>query len=271
MGVLTFHGCLRLSSPGRFLLEKQMAKYRPIFTKIWKDPKLEKLSPPGKLLFVYLCTNESTTESGIYPISIRTIANETGLKQATVNKLLSNGLINVFYDFDNCYVFVKNFLKHNGGGRPDLLVKSILNDNEKNPTPLWQLFIKRYPEYSENLNSWQTDGEQFINCSIEIGSDIEIEDKSKSKKSKKGSKVVVEKEKIQYAEFVTMAKEEHKKLIEKLGESVTKEFIERLDNWKGSTGKTKKSDYRTILIWVDKEKKEQQQETDDPYKNMREA
>jgi len=53
-----------------------------------------------------------------------------------------------------------------------------------------------------------------------------------------------------YAEFVKMTEEEYKKLIERYGEAVTARSIEILDNYKGSTGKKYKSDYRTILNWV---------------------
>lgn len=65
------------------------------------------------------------------------------------------------------------------------------------------------------------------------------------------------KTKKKYAEFVSMKEYEYQSLISRLGESATAKCIEVLDNYKGSTGKTYKSDYRTILNWVvDKVKKE---------------
>jgi len=88
-----------------------MAKYRPIQIRIWKDPDFEKYNANMKLIFIYLCTNELTTESGIYAISTRTISQETGIPVATVNKLLANGFKNIAYDFENSCVFIKNFLK----------------------------------------------------------------------------------------------------------------------------------------------------------------
>ena len=62
-------------------------------------------------------------------------------------------------------------------------------------------------------------------------------------------KIPLEK-KEQYAEFVSMTEKEHNTLIEKYGEEKTNMCIERLDNYKGSNGKTYKSDYRAILSWV---------------------
>lgn len=61
---------------------------------------------------------------------------------------------------------------------------------------------------------------------------------------------------ISFAEYVAMTQTEHDRLVDKLGEERTQEYIERLDNYKGSTGRRYKSDYRTILTWVDKDQKE---------------
>ena len=65
------------------------------------------------------------------------------------------------------------------------------------------------------------------------------------------------KDKKKYAEFVSMKEDEYLSLIERMGEPATLKCIEVLDNYKGSSGKTYKSDYRAILNWViDKVKKE---------------
>lgn len=67
---------------------------------------------------------------------------------------------------------------------------------------------------------------------------------SKVKESK------VKESKVKYAEFVSMFKEEYQKLVEKFGKENTRRMIEKLDNYKGATGKRYKSDYRAILNWV---------------------
>jgi hypothetical protein len=56
--------------------------------------------------------------------------------------------------------------------------------------------------------------------------------------------------KILYAEFVSMTNDEHSSLVAKVGEQGAARCIEILDNYKGSSGKKYKSDYRTILNWV---------------------
>jgi hypothetical protein len=48
-------------------------------------------------------------------------------------------------------------------------------------------------------------------------------------------------------DFVMLTKEEYGKLIDRFGEVETKELIERLNNYIGSTGKIYKSHYFTIL------------------------
>ncbi len=130
-----------------------MAKYRPIYLNIWKDPDFENYTPSQKLLFIYLCTNRETTESGIYPITIKTISNETGISIKKVEKILSEGLKNVYYDFDNSCVFVKNFYRYKGKGNPKLIIKSIENDRRNIKTKLWLEFKKTYPELYSNLET----------------------------------------------------------------------------------------------------------------------
>ena len=49
---------------------------------------------------------------------------------------------------------------------------------------------------------------------------------------------------------VSLKEEEYSKLVYGYGEKATEKFIEVLNLYKGSTGKTYKSDYMTILNWV---------------------
>ena len=70
----------------------------------------------------------------------------------------------------------------------------------------------------------------------------------KPKKPKKPVKKKVEKK--QYAEFVSLKEEEYQKLVSGYGQGAADKFVEELNLYKGSTGKTYKSDYMTILNWV---------------------
>lgn len=57
-------------------------------------------------------------------------------------------------------------------------------------------------------------------------------------------------QKIKYAENVSMTEKEYQKLLEEYNEFLVGKMIEKLDNYKGSTGKKYKDDYRTIKNWV---------------------
>jgi hypothetical protein len=69
---------------------------------------------------------------------------------------------------------------------------------------------------------------------------------NKEKKEKKDNKVI----KNKYAESVSLTTEEYQKLLDENGEYLTQKMIEVLDNYKGASGKTYKSDYKAILSWV---------------------
>lgn len=74
----------------------------------------------------------------------------------------------------------------------------------------------------------------------ELPPPLSTEEKAKAEKKKK----------YKYAEFVSLTRDEYAKLCEEHGEDATKRMIEILDNYKGSSGKKYKNDYRTILNWV---------------------
>jgi hypothetical protein len=124
---------------------------------VWGDPDFENYSPEQKLIFLYLITNNLTRESGIYPITLRRISNDTGIRLQTVVKQLSNGLQtvseplsnrlkNIYYDKN--IVFVQNFRKYNSGGRPDFIKKAVLSDFINTQSSyLWRLFDEIYPEF----------------------------------------------------------------------------------------------------------------------------
>lgn len=81
--------------------------------------------------------------------------------------------------------------------------------------------------------------------------DIKESNEQPNKKTTKRKETVkAEDAKTKYGEFVSMTDDEYKKLIEAVGEPATKKAVEILDNYKGSSGKKYKSDYRAIRMWV---------------------
>ena len=55
---------------------------------------------------------------------------------------------------------------------------------------------------------------------------------------------------IDYADNVAMTKQQFDGLCERHGEQYVKDMIDKLSNYKYSTGKKYKSDYHTILNWI---------------------
>jgi len=80
---------------------------------------------------------------------------------------------------------------------------------------------------------------------------VNIDNQGSSKKTT--TKDTITKDTItkeRYSEFVLMTKKQCQTLNNKYGEIKTKKMIEVLNNYKGSKGKTYKSDYHAILSWV---------------------
>lgn len=80
-------------------------------TELWTDPFIQGLSPEAKLLFIYLWTNKHCNQAGLYEISLKTMAFDTGLAQDSLLKLLKELEPKVTWYADRNLVWVKNFLK----------------------------------------------------------------------------------------------------------------------------------------------------------------
>jgi len=82
------------------------------------------------------------------------------------------------------------------------------------------------------------------------GSKAEAISKKKEEKEIKKYSPSESSKKVRFGDTVTMSNAEYEALLSTHGESDTKRMIEILDNYKASSGKTYKSDYRAILSWV---------------------
>jgi len=149
----------------------------------------------------------------------------------------------------NCKVFPR--LK-----KQDRTVEEYLQDLEKRG------LIKRFEEDGERF-LWMPD---FVDKQPALYPDRETKpytnpphdllmskSGSKSRVSTAKEKVrekKVKEEKKYFAEFVSLSKQEHQKLVDTYGFQTVRTLITTLDNYKGSSGKKYKSDYRAILNWV---------------------
>lgn len=73
-----------------------------------------------------------------------------------------------------------------------------------------------------------------------------------------------ESKKLQIAEFVSMTADEYQKLIDEFGKKDADALVAILDNYKGSSGKKYKSDYRAIRSWCVERLEEQKRRNSAP-------
>lgn len=103
-----------------------MATFRKIHTTFWNDPKVaEELTPEDKYFFLYLLTNQHTTQIGIYPITKRKMAFDLGYSLETVEALLERFIHHhkmVRYNPETRELAIKNWGRYNlnRGGKPML-------------------------------------------------------------------------------------------------------------------------------------------------------
>ena len=89
-----------------------MAKQRYINTKFWDDSYIVGLDPTEKLLFLYLLTNPLTNVAGIYEISLRRIAFDTGIESMAANSILKRFRKEKKIYYLDGWIVVVNFPKH---------------------------------------------------------------------------------------------------------------------------------------------------------------
>jgi len=90
-----------------------MAKLRSVSTSFWNDTYIAELDPIEKLLFLYLITNEANNMVGIYEISLRRIAFDTGIDKTMIQKIFEKFINEDKINYVSNYVVLKNFTKNN--------------------------------------------------------------------------------------------------------------------------------------------------------------
>jgi hypothetical protein len=106
-------------------------------------------------------------------------------------------------------------------------------------------------ELKEKQESSEVSSEKPAEDSTEENKTPDEDSPKEKKKAAAKSKKKKDPPKTKYGEFVTMYEHEYQALLEKFGsEEKVRRMIQVLDNYKGSNGRTYKSDYHAILSWV---------------------
>jgi DnaD/phage-associated family protein len=110
-----------------------MAEFRNVHSRIWKDEWVSDLEPEAKLLFIYLFSNERASICGLYELPLKFIVFETGISKDKVLEILA-----VFEKEKKVYyrdgiVWVKNLRKYNDSGNSPKVLVRIQKDLETIP------------------------------------------------------------------------------------------------------------------------------------------
>jgi hypothetical protein len=132
--------------------------YRTIETSMWSDPKIRALCPKGKLLFVYLVTNNHTHVSGIYYLPNVLAQHETGLENGSYDTLCHTLSERDLVNFDNEHevVWVKNMFRHQGRGEKNIIAASMHLKSLHNSI-LCIKFSEKYPDILSVKNGYRID------------------------------------------------------------------------------------------------------------------
>jgi len=113
---------------------------RAFLTETWDDDWFQDLNRDQRYLFIYLWTNNHCTQSGIYQITLATIAFETKLEKALLPDLLKPLSPKVVWYPDLNYIWIKSFLRHQTKS-PKFIVAALKSlDNHRVPEEIKSAF-----------------------------------------------------------------------------------------------------------------------------------
>jgi hypothetical protein len=152
-----------------------MAAFRKISVTFWSDSFVGELTPEQKYFYLYLMTNDKTTQCGIYETSIRKICFDTGYNSETIQKLLS------FFEEKNKIRFSKetneiallNWVKFNDSNSPKVLacVEKELKQVKNRVLIEYLYSMDTHPqeeEEKEEEEEYQEEQEEVLSFRVEL-------------------------------------------------------------------------------------------------------
>ena len=162
-----------------------MAIFRKVHVSFWRDEFIEGLTPEQKYFYLYLLTNDRTTQCGIYEITIRQMCFDTGYNDETIKKLLeyfiSKGRL--MYSESTKEIALKNWSKYNDSNSPKVracIDKELIK--VKNRVLIEYLYSIDTHTQEEEEQEEEKEEEQYINIDFEffwIEYDKKVGDKQK--------------------------------------------------------------------------------------------
>ena len=182
-----------------------MAKYRYVYTSFWNDPRVvEEMTAEDKYFFLYLLTNESTTQIGIYQITKKQIAFDMGYSMESAGALLQRFRDHhkiIKYNEETREIAIKNWGKYNlnRGGKPILdCVKSELKEVKDTSLIQWvgegitndsvRIVYESYYDTSHDTYNESSENEESSNDEGSYDTSTIRGQKEKEKENKKENK-----------------------------------------------------------------------------------
>lgn len=162
----------------------------------WTDAEVIEMTPEEKYFYLYLLTNPYTTQSGIYEISRKIMAFETGYHLETIDKLLAKfeekGKIK--FDPETNEIFLKNWLKYNWSNSPKVITAVIESLKKVKSTDILLVFWNNIADETKDILIQY--GYSIDTLSIEYTKTIDTasinkrKEKEKEKENKKEKDIV---------------------------------------------------------------------------------
>lgn len=236
-----------------------MSRYSNVAARIWHDEKFRELPDNSKTLFIYLITSPHGNMCGLFYLPALYACHDLGWTESkytsAMKQLEKMGLIMT----DNDIVLIKNFLRYNPIHGPKQAVGAANRLNEVPHTHLVGYFMENlkgilnadtYSVFEKALiiphqypMDTLSDTASIPESDTDTDTDTETDTETERKKTPAPKK-------NKYGEFVALTDDEMAKLTGDYGPDGAARLVTILDNYKGSTGKKYKSDYRAILSWV---------------------
>lgn len=142
-----------------------MAKYRQVHTTFWDDAFVLDLTPEEKYFYLYLMTNNKTTQCGIYELPKRVIEMHSGYNRETVEKLLQRFVDyeKIEYNDKTKEIMMRNWAKYNFINSPK--VKSCIAKELEG--------VKHQPFVTDYLDELKRYGYHIDTVSIDHGEEEE--------------------------------------------------------------------------------------------------
>lgn len=229
-----------------------MANFRSIQVSFWSDTKIaEDFSVEERYFFLYLLTNTHTTLSGCYEISVKQMADESGLTREKCQKLLDKFEADygvAIYSKETREILIVNWHKHNWTG----------SDKYRAAVEKQIALIK-----NEQFKQYLTDilyGKDTVSIPYLYRRDTSITITNTITSTNSNTSTNNTRHKYGEYKHVLLTDQQYKKLLEEYGNSITDRSIKIVDEYCQRTGKHYK-DYNLVLRgWGLKEAKKQEQE-----------